>query len=396
MKEEIRRITKLVQEGKLSPEDAAELIDAMAGAEDAETEAPDSEGESEEAQSGDTFRGFVEAMEKLGKDVARAVNWSEVSQQIKSGTKKGVDSLREAIDQARHGKGPFVFFGTGEQATVELPLVLKGGKTLRIENGQGDVKIVGGAEEGKVVAHATIRGMNAEEAKRKAAEYTLVIEEGDGFVLLRQPEMTGLTVDLDIHAHGRAPIDVRCEAGDVEIVDTRSSCKVHTRSGDVRLTGLEGIVEVEVVSGDVTIAQVKGNTLAVESKSGDVSLTRVKAAINVRSASGDIRIDESAGRTVSVETASGDVGIDLTEPVEGAVNVRTVHGDARIAIPNGNCRVALSTLRGSAHCGFELADEARSEGRISGRIGEGLGSIDVSAINGDVVLSMRGADLGAD
>lgn len=399
MKEEIRRVMKLVQEGKLSPEDAAELIDALQNSpEVGRTGQREAEGEEVAGASpppppsglgDDPIKSFFDTIEKVGKDVAQAVNWNEVSQQLKVGARKGVDAVREAVNQVREGKGPFVFWALGEQTEVTVPLDIKPGKILRIENGHGDVRVTGGAETGQVIARATVRGSDSADAKRKAQEYTLVVEEGDGFVLIRQPDMTGLSVDLDIQVAGRPQLDVRVEAGDVTVIDTRSSAKVTARSGDVRLTGVEGIVEVSVGSGDVAVGQMHGSTLSVESKSGDVHLSKVKAAIHVRSSSGDVTLGECGGRAVSVETASGDVNIDLVDPVEGAVNVRTVHGDARLTVTGGNCRVALSTLRGHAHCGLSLADENRAEGRITGRLGEGAGSLDVSAINGDVLLSLR-------
>jgi len=75
MKEEITRIMRLVQEGKLSPEDAAELIDAFTASEAREEEEPVHVGAaaSEGAEGGppppppgavkDPFRHFVDFME---------------------------------------------------------------------------------------------------------------------------------------------------------------------------------------------------------------------------------------------------------------------------------------------------------------------------------------------
>ena len=123
MKEEIRRIMQLVKDGKLSPEDATELIEAFedsGGAGDVgggETTgsgrakarpAPDvekgkkpsgkAEGEAQREADGtgpeedtdeglgedkrtEPFKGLLIAIEKLGKNMAESVNWKDVASQ---------------------------------------------------------------------------------------------------------------------------------------------------------------------------------------------------------------------------------------------------------------------------------------------------------------------------
>jgi DUF4097 and DUF4098 domain-containing protein YvlB len=114
--------------------------------------------------------------------------------------------------------------------------------------------------------------------------------------------------------------------------------------------------------------------------------------MNVRTASGDVTVKASSGKSLSLESVSGDVWIDLEEPVAGLMNVRTVNGDAFVSIPDGNdARVSLSTLRGRVKCAIDLADTAKSDQRITGRLGDGTGTIDVSAVTGNVTLEMRDA-----
>jgi hypothetical protein len=79
----------------------------------------------------------------------------------------------------------------------------------------------------------------------------------------------------------------------------------------------------------------------------------------------------------------------MAEPVMGAMNVRTVSGDARVFVPDGSdCHVMLSTLRGSVSSTLELADLNQESLTITGKLGQGSGSIDISAVNGDVHLGL--------
>jgi len=415
MTDEVRRISKLVAEGKLSPEDAAELIDAFYASErneDYEARAratdatPPPTGDASDAgrttstQSGptgaashkDPLRSIVESIEKLTKEGIDSVNWTEVSKQARTNARRGFDALRTGIEEISKGKVNLGWMITSETKEIELPLVLPSGKTLRIENLCGDVKVTGGKEFGKVVAHAKFKGQTIEDARAKAEAYAFIIEESDHMVVIRQPDVSGLNVDIEIDMPGFAPVEVRSESGDVTINETGNSCRVNSRSGDVSVSGLNGVVEITGESGNVSVVSVTTPSLTLDHKSGDISVENLRGNINARTASGSVTFAKVSGKTVAVESVSGDVSIDLTSPVSGSLNVRTVSGSVSLSVPDGSdCRVSLSTLRGDVSCNLELTDEVKQDHRITGKLGAGTGTMDVSAVTGDVSVEMRDA-----
>jgi len=413
MKDEIRRIMKLVQEGKLSPEDAAELIEAFSDStpeeETVKAEAP-SEGGSTSGSSGssgsagsagsegqatasekkarDAFGSFIDEVERIGKGVATSVNWQDVAKQVREGITKGVDALKQAADEAKK-TGTFNIFFVTETKKVELPLSVPEGKVLRVEGFAGDIRVVGGSEEGKLTATAKFRGSTHEEAKSKAENYVPVLEESDKYVILKQPVTEDFSVDLVIEVLKGVPVELKVQSGDVLVEGTGSSCRVEGKSGDVTLRGLEGAVAVTLSSGDVCIEDAEASFLTVESKSGDVSLRNVSGAVNVRTASGDISAKACRARNLSVEVPSGDVSVDMVEPVQGTISIRTMNGDVSLSVPDGSdCRVSLSTINGDASCEIELIDENKEGQRVTGRLGDGNGTLDVTSVNGDISLQL--------
>ncbi len=386
MKEEIRRISRLVAEGKLSAEDGAELIEAFVAADKAEA-AQKAEGAAP-PKAPEPFKGMFENLEKS----VKGVDWKEIGDQVETGAKRGFDKIRGSFEDLTKGKVSFGLFGNEEKREVRLPLTVAAGKRLRVENPCGDVKIIGGAESGSVLAYARLRGGTPEEAKTRAQEYTVIVEESDSLVTIRQPDVSGLSVDLTIRLSEAANVEVRTEMGDVEVLDQPSGVRVTTRAGSVKVRGARGSVEVSADSGDLSVENVDSPSVALETKSGDLALVRVRGNVNARTASGDIEIKESSGKVVALESVSGDVRIDLTEPVTGSLNVRTVSGDVTVDVPDGgDCRVSLSSLRGDVASEIPMQDEAKSEGRRTGRLGEGTGTLDVSAVTGNVRLKLRAA-----
>jgi DUF4097 and DUF4098 domain-containing protein YvlB len=335
-------------------------------------------------------------MEKMTKEGIDSVNWKEVASQARQNARKGVEAVRASFEDISKGKVHFGWMFNQETKEVELPLNLSGDQILKIDNPSGDVKVVGGFDRGSVTAHARFRAATLEEAKAKADDYTLILEESDHAVEIKQPDVSGLTVDLEIQLAGNCTVEIRSESGDVQVMDTKGAARISNRNGNVQLRGLNGSVEVTSENGNIDLEDIVAPSVSVENKSGDVRSTRVRGNLSVRSASGDIRATDGSSKIISLETVSGDVSLSLEEPVTGAVNVRTVSGNSNVAVPDqSDCRVSLSTLRGSVSSNLQMSDEAKTETRLTGKLGQGTGTLDVSAVTGDIFLEMRSATVSA-
>ncbi len=401
MKEEIKRINKLVAEGKLSPEDAADLIDAFynSASEDGNVpppppkEAYESAGAQEyatESRARDPFKSIVDSIEKLGKEVTEKIDWNEVSEGARSSAKKGLDALKAGLKDVSKGRFDVGWLFSTATRELRLPFTITEGQSLSVENGCGDVQIIADSVESYVIAKAKVRGATIEDAKAKADVYTLVVEGSDHGVVIRQPQVSGLEVDLEIHVAATPAVDVKSDTGDVFVRDTKNSCRIKSTDGIVDVKRVSGVVEIVVAAGDVTVEEAQSPNLYIENKSGDIKVRECDANMNLRSSSGNIAVLSSKGKTIAAEAVSGNVTVDLVEPVNGTVSVRTVSGNAHVQVADGSdARVALTTLRGVTSTDIELTDRAQNDQRVTGRLGDGTGTIDVSAVTGNVELQLR-------
>ncbi len=404
MKEEIKRINKLVAEGKLSPEDAADLIDAFYNSEQQEqaysnvgggstqedSARTDEKAYASESKPRDPFRAIIDTVERLGKEVTENVDWKDVTQSARTNAKKGLDALKSGLEEVSKGKFNMNWLFSTTTREVRLPLTIKEGQLLKIENGSGHVTVCSDSVESYVIARVKVRGSTQEDAKAKSDAYTLIVENSDHAVDIRQPNVTGLEVDLEVFVAATPAVEIRSEDGHVTVKDTKNSCRIHSTDGRIDLSGLSGPIEVEAISGDVYIENSNANNILVENKAGNISVDKVTGNMNLRSASGNVSIRSSSGKTIAVEAVSGDISIDVIEPVNGSMSVRTVNGNAWISIPDGSdARVAVTTLRGMAETSIELDERAQNDQRITGRLGNGSGSIDISAVTGNVSLNLR-------
>lgn len=412
MRDEIKRISKLVAEGKLTPEDAADLIDAFytneeresqASSANAEASAPRAEGSEEpegqsekktgtQTEDDNPFKSLIDAIEKIGKDASDSVNWKEVAETAKTSANKGFELLKSGIEDFSKGKFNVGWFGNQAAREVRLPLSAKEGDLLKIENGSGGIRVRRDVSESYVLAKGVFRGSTQEEAKAKADAFTLMVEESEHGVVIKQPSVPGVTLEIEVGLAVTMAVEAKADHGDVKIEDTGARAKVRAKTGKIVLYGLNGPIEIDSDTGEVYLSRSEGPSIAIENKAGIVELKQVKGNINLRSASGAVVLSECSGRTIAVEAVSGAVSVDLNEPVSGTVSIRTVSGDASLKIVDGcDARVTLTTLRGSAMSLVNLEDETRTEQRVTGKLGSGSGSIDVSAVTGNVSLSERNA-----
>ena len=404
MKDETIRIMKMVQEGKISPEDAAELLDAISDspeAENREPEAPKEEPQPETHEEpknngtkepGDVFSNFFGAMEQLTKDVSKNVDWQDIASKVRKGVDKGVEAVKKVADDATKGRGGWSnIFGEQADRVVELPLNVPAGKVLKIEGANGNIKIEGGEPVGSVKVAARFKGYSEAEAKELADKYMPILEEGHDFVALRHNVSDRLSADVLAKVPEGTVVEIKSSSGDVEVIDTKAGTRVSLTSGDVKLHGVGGSVEVSTQSGDVEFESSSCSVVTVEAKSGEVSLSDVTGLLSIRSASGDVTLERCSGRTVSIDASTGDINVDLVAPVEGAVNLRSVRGDVTLDISDGSdCRVHISTLKGQVAINdLDLKDENRDKLVVTGRLGEGSGTIDMSAVSGNVTLNLR-------
>ncbi len=165
---------------------------------------------------------------------------------------------------------------------------------------------------------------------------------------------------------------------------------VDVGSGSVQVSQLEGDLSVDTGSGPVEISRVKGRTLSIDTGSGDVTGTDLQGdEVSIETGSGNIRLTALHAPKISLETGSGSVIADLRDDLK-SLDVETGSGDVAItAPPSLGAEVEIETSSGDIETDFAMQVTRHGRDHMTGRIGDGKGTIAIEAGSGEIKLLKR-------
>jgi len=203
----------------------------------------------------------------------------------------------------------------------------------------------------------------------------------------------GRTVSLHL-AVGRVTVtnvsgDLRVDASSSSVSATgfKGALSVDVGSGSVEVGQVDGELNVDTGSGPVKVSQVKGRQLSIDTGSGDVTGTDLQGdEVSIDTGSGEITLTALRSPKVSLETGSGRVTADLREPPR-ELSVETGSGDIAIkAPPSLGAEVEIETSSGDIETDFPVQVTRQGRDHLTGRIGDGKGTIAIETGSGMVKL----------
>lgn len=396
MEEERLLILQMLRDGKITVEQAAQLLDALRssaapkGAAESEGPAektgtepqPDKGGAAGEdqdqgaAEQGLDAEAFRESMKETAQNISESLRSAlgeaglgdDLRRTIADAVDSAIRGVRVSLRGLRGlGSGVGVVIGESLRGVGDLfseggtPHIsswswqgnIPAGGVFALHNPNGDVTIEG-ADVGTASVKAVIRAW--EKADGTVPPVPITVEEGGQVVRIRT------RVGERIH-FGHMP------RVDFQITLPRGvNVEIHTVNGDVRLEGTRASLAVHSVNGDLTARQLAGE-LSVHTVNGDVSAEMTRAD----------RID--------IQSVSGDVVCRVAEPFSGKADLQSVSGDMELYLPPASDFTAeLQALSGDLDCRLPHVQLERRRRVLAARVGSGQGRLRMKTISGDLVV----------
>lgn len=428
MNDERAMILKMLQEGKITVDEADALLDvlneqaaadASGFAADARSAASGNEGGSSASDSGrDTHAGSGSAggsgtsrvFAERDEEGAGARDESGVKVDIDlSGLKESLRATMGSVRETIRGVSETLrdaFSGLGdvevhtefgramgrERADEERSLAAESGAdgALRVANAWGDIRITG-ADVARITGSAQITAWAAtEEEAEEAVRETLVRlarEDGEWVLSSELAARTRTRIDLELTVPRAFAVTVTGASGDLWLEDLAGSQNVNTLSGDIDVASIGSSTAdrhvISTKSGDVVAAELTGET-TLNSLSGEISVNGFTGFLRVSTQSGDVEVTDGHG-SVEVQAMSGDVDVELASVGERPIKLTTVSGDVELTVPSdASLAINAHSTSGDAEVELELDQAERGKHRVAGRLNGGSLPVELSSVSGDV------------
>jgi DUF4097 and DUF4098 domain-containing protein YvlB len=150
-----------------------------------------------------------------------------------------------------------------------------------------------------------------------------------------------------------ADVNVRTKSADITARGNYRAFEAKTASGDIDIDEVAGDLRIKTASGDAAVQEVGGQT-EIQSTSGDVALQRAGGDVIAKLVSGDLWIRD-AGGSVHANTVSGDQRFEAV--IQGSIDATAISGDVYVAVRRGaRVYVDANTVSGSTSSEFDLSD----------------------------------------
>ena len=409
MDENVMSVLQMLQDGKISAQEAETLIAALRGespesaAAAAASEAAKTEAETGKAEKEDKslfnnlpFDKFKDIkppkieLSNLGDRISKAVARvqpekivKKVQAELRKATKAGADwgtSVTSRVRTWSDGEDgrPVNNMDLPQQTeSVDQEFHLEPGAKVYVENPLGNVKVTGIAEGTASVTISKVAwGTTEDEAKAALAQMEI--------------NLHGTDARLDIKVS--APDTFRQGVIDLELRVPRSAANVRANShyGFVELTELDGLAEGVTTSGLLHLHDLNGDTRG-ETANGNLKVERIAGSATVASQSGDITADD-VRRGLTANAASGDVKASGIEG--GRVECKSVSGDATLERAGQQSMVDIVVESVSGNATLLDANGSISVKAVSGDVkAENLVATRLQAqtVSGDVTLKLKEA-----
>ncbi|MCS6829432.1 MAG: DUF4097 domain-containing protein [bacterium] len=390
MNEELRRILRMVQEGKLTPEQAQMLIEALM--------ARPSRGE-RTRRSGE--EAFEEAMEQLrkafqGVDWKRIQQeWRRISEEIREQTRRGWEEAQRAF----RGMGRWdidLRLGAVQDVEFDQAIDIPAGARLVVQNVLGDVHVRGeeGTTQMRVHAEGAIRAEEAAQAQTEASAWAPVIEQRGEVVFVRVARAGKFaSADVEVTVPTGVSVEIQSTVGDVTVEGTRASVSAESATGDITVREAAGRIALISASGDIQLQRNEADGITLQTKSGDIECEECvctgTTGLVARTASGDITIHQLRAQRVQLSSVSGEMRLEFAEPFHGEAQLGNVSGDVMVTLPAGSCcEVRASTRGGELYQQLPVQLQHNERYEWAGTIGTGteVGKLEVKTVSGDITL----------
>ncbi len=401
MSQETVKILKMLEDGKISSQEANSLLSALGG----------SRHRHAFKDLNIDHRQLKEEMDIL-RDNIHHINPGRIVAEAMAGVKEGLQGLKGLKGlKDIHIEMDDLRGSEKAEEEKEITVPAQGVSILSVSQPRSDFEITGtDGDQISIRADIQVWAEEQDEAEEKLKSLDITTENDSGILRIKVdgPPWTKkrrTKVDFTIQMPRHIIADISSASGEISVSSLHNGTKLNTASGEIEISGCQGENNLSSASGDIAVAGCSQTTLKINTASGDIEVSDCSGDLAFQTVSGDA--SASLSGNVQGQTVSGDIDLRTDEPgtikisstsgdiqFSGPVNegnnsvIATVSGDVSVALEDGSSlMLEAGTVSGDIECGLELTESRKSSRSLSGKLGDGQGSLKVKTVSGDIEIN---------
>jgi DUF4097 and DUF4098 domain-containing protein YvlB len=297
----------------------------------------------------------------------------------------------------------------GEEKRIVTPAA--GITAVTINQPRGDFEITGAdTDQITITADIQVWAEDRDEAREKLKSLDISTENEGGILKIKVdgPPWTKkrrAKVDFVIEMPKTIIAEISSASGEILVRNLVNGCRLSTASGEIEISECQGENSLSTASGDIQVSGCTGTSLKINTASGDIDIkdcsgdftfqtvsgdfcASIDGNLEGQSVSGDIDLRaEKLGR-LKLRSTSGDIEFQGPVAEGGTAVLATVSGDVSAELgQNSSAAIEANTVSGDIECELDLSELRQGNRSFSGKLGEGKGSLVIKTVSGDITIS---------
>ncbi len=175
----------------------------------------------------------------------------------------------------------------------------------------------------------------------------------------------------------------------VKMPKTAELDRVVTSNGSVTVTDVAAAPRVKTSNGGIDMNSVHG-PLVLRSSNGHINVEHAEAAVEAETSNSSIKIHSAASAPIRASSSNGSITLDLGQAPKHDIRAHTSNSSITLHMPESSAaRIKADTSNNSIQSDFDVAatSDGRKKSHLSGTIGTGGPTIELSTSNGGIRLT---------
>ena len=195
-----------------------------------------------------------------------------------------------------------------------------------------------------------------------------------------------------LHVPKNAELDrITTSNGKIDVQDVSRAAHLKTSNGSIRIAGVEGEVEAHTSNNSID-AESLGGSATLKTSNGHIHAEKIGGSLEAETSNSGIeaRLDPSA--PVKLITSNGSIDLTLEKSPRSDIVAETKNNSITVHMPpDASAKVMADTSNASISSDFDVAGGDKDKNHLSGSIGSGGHTVELSTRNGRIRIAKGAA-----